>query len=109
MRKIEEILQKRAKAKRFKSDTSKFIKSLKNLIQKHAELTTIVQSLMQVYFAKKYRQSVFTISRFNYTLNTYLYLIQYYITILCSIFYSNNLMTYFGLTGRPLIYLDVHD
>ncbi len=63
MRKIEEILQKRAE--RFKSDTSKLIKSLKHLIQKQAELTIIVQSLRQVYFAKKYSQSVFTISRFN--------------------------------------------
>ena len=51
MRKIQEILQKRAE--RFKSDTSKLIKSLKHLIQKQAELTTIFQSLRQVYFAKK--------------------------------------------------------
>ena len=55
MRKIEEILQKRAKAKWFKSDTSNLIKSLKHLIQKQAELTTIFQSLRQVYFAIKYR------------------------------------------------------
>lgn len=53
MRKFEEMLQKRANAKRFKSDTSKLIKSLKNLIKKHTELTTIDQSLRQVYFHKK--------------------------------------------------------
>jgi len=39
------------KAKMFKSDTSKLVESLKNLIRKGYELT-IIDSLRQVYFAK---------------------------------------------------------
>jgi hypothetical protein len=35
-----------------KSDTSKFVKSLKDLIGKGNDLTTIVHSLRQVYLAK---------------------------------------------------------
>ena len=38
-------------AKTFKSDTSKLVKSLKNLIRKGYDLSTIVHSLKQVYFA----------------------------------------------------------
>jgi len=40
-------------AKIFKSDTSNLVKYMKNLIRKGYDLTTIVNSLMQVYFAKK--------------------------------------------------------
>ena len=40
------------KAKKFKHNTSKFVKSLKNLIHKGYHLATIVDSLRQVYFAK---------------------------------------------------------
>jgi len=40
------------KPKKFKSDISKFVKVLKNLIKKCCELAIIVHSLIQVYFAK---------------------------------------------------------
>ena len=39
------------KAKNFKSNTSKVVKSLKNIICKDCDLVTILYSLMQVYFA----------------------------------------------------------
>ena len=39
------------KAKKFKSDTSKLVKSLKNLIHKGYDLSTIVYSLNHVYSA----------------------------------------------------------
>ena len=38
------------RAKKFKSDSSKHVKSLKNLICKSYDLATIVDSLRQVYF-----------------------------------------------------------
>jgi hypothetical protein len=41
------------KAKKLKSDTSKLVKFLKNLIRKDYDLAIIVNSLRQVYFAKK--------------------------------------------------------
>jgi hypothetical protein len=37
---------------KFKSDISKFLKSLKNLISKFYDLSTIDKSLGQVFFAK---------------------------------------------------------
>jgi hypothetical protein len=43
-----------------KSDTSKPIKSLKNLIRKGFDLAIIVPSLREVYFAKHIRQSAST-------------------------------------------------
>jgi hypothetical protein len=43
-----------SKENMFKHDTSKIIKLLKNLIRKNYDLATIISSLRQVYFAKKY-------------------------------------------------------
>jgi hypothetical protein len=42
------------KENKFKHDTSKIIKLLKNLIRKNYDLATIISSLRQVYFAQKY-------------------------------------------------------
>jgi hypothetical protein len=57
--------------KKFKSDISKFVKILKNLIKKCCELATIVHPLRQVGFA--------TIK------SVHLYIIPYCIAIFCSI------------------------
>lgn len=41
-----------SKAEKFKSETSKSVKSLKNTIREVYDLTTIVDTLKQFYFAK---------------------------------------------------------
>jgi len=46
------LWRRNKKAKKFKSDTSKLVKSLKNIICKDCDLVTILYSLMQVYFVK---------------------------------------------------------
>lgn len=42
------------KENKFKHDTSKIIKLLKNLIRKNYDLATIISSFRKVYFAKIY-------------------------------------------------------
>ena len=53
------------KAKKLKSIASKLVKSLKNLVPKEYDIAIILHSLRQVYFSKKYRQSVSTTRRSN--------------------------------------------
>jgi hypothetical protein len=78
------------KARCFKIDTSKLVKSLKNLIR--YDLKTIVDSLAKVLFSLlTYRQSAVITIRSYWSLNQYIY-ISYRILLL--MIYSNKLMTH---------------